>query len=57
MVSLDALFALEDIRIDSSLCKECNAVELCSFFGEYLNEFLAYNVALLFRIGNALEKI
>ena len=57
VVSLDALFALENIRIDGALCEECDAVELCSFFSKDLDEFFADDVALLLGIRYACEEI
>ena len=50
MVSLDALFALEDIGIDGTLCEVSDTVKLCSFFCEDLDEFLTDDMTLLLRI-------
>ena len=57
MVSLDALFALEDVRVDGALCEEGDAVELCCFFSEDLDEFLADDVTLLLGIRYAGQEI
>ncbi len=56
VVSLDALFALEDIRIDGALREECDAVELCSFFSKDLDELFADDVTLLLRIRYERER-
>ena len=56
VVSLDALFTLKDVRIDGALCEEGDAVKLCSFFSENLDELFADDVTLLLRIRYAFEE-
>ena len=57
VVSLDALFTLKDVRIDGTLCEESDAVKLCSFFSENLDELFSDDVTLLLRICYTCEKV
>ena len=56
MVSLDALFALENVRIDGALCEESDAVEFCCFFCEDLDELFTDDMTLLLRIRYAFKE-
>ena len=53
MMGLDALFAFQNIRIDSSLGQELDAFQFFRFFRKHFNEFAADDLPLGFRIAYA----
>ena len=57
VVRLDALVALNDVGIDRSLTEEVDALHLCGFLLEHMDELLADDLALALRFGYARKLI
>ena len=47
--------AFDDVRVNGPLSQEINPLQLSGFFLEYADELAADDLALLFRVGNALQ--